>query len=47
MIRKLTNCTFRQFSESIVLNYKDLKSGKNLYDAIEKAYGPRGIPIMI
>lgn len=30
------------FSQSIILNYKDLKSGKNLEDAIEKAYGPKG-----
>lgn len=30
------------FSQSIILNYKDLKSSKNLEDAIEKAYGAKG-----
>ena len=30
------------FSQNIILNYKDLKSGKNLQGAIEKAYGPKG-----
>lgn len=31
------------FSQNIILNFKDLKNGKNLEDAIEKAYGPKGI----
>ena len=29
-------------STNIILNYNDLKAGKNLQDAIEKAYGPKG-----
>lgn len=29
-------------SQNIILNYNDLKAGKNLEDAIEKAYGPKG-----
>jgi hypothetical protein len=41
-MRHLTLRSRALFSQSIILNYKDLKSGKNLEDAIEKAYGPKG-----
>jgi hypothetical protein len=29
-------------AKNIVIEYSDLKSGKNLTDLIEKAYGPQG-----
>lgn len=32
------------FSQSVIINYQDLKAGKNLQSAIETAYGPKGIP---
>lgn len=44
---KLCSNTIRAgFSQNVILNYNDLKSGKNLQDAIEKAYGPKGISIL-
>lgn len=41
-MRHLTYSSRRLFSQNIILNYRDLKSGKHLEDAIEKAYGPKG-----
>lgn len=41
-MRKITFSISNNFSQSIVLNYKDLRAGKNLTEAIEKAYGPKG-----
>ena len=46
-MRHLTLKTRHLFSQNIVLNYNDLKSGKNLEDAIEKAYGPKGNHVFI
>jgi hypothetical protein len=48
-MKRLTFSLCRTISQSsnIILNYKDLKAGKNLEDAIEKAYGPKGIAIII
>ena len=44
---KLCSNTIRDsFSRNVIRNYNDLKSGKNLQDAIEKAYGPKGICIL-
>ena len=34
------------FSQNIVLQYNDLKSGKNLTELIEVAYGPKGHGIL-
>lgn len=44
VMRHLTHSSRRLFSQNIILNYRDLKSGKHLEDAIEKAYGPKGKP---
>lgn len=41
MIR-LTSHLGRSFSSIAVLDYKDLKDGKKLFDEIEKSYGPKG-----
>lgn len=48
-MRNLTRSIHRAISQSsnIILNYKDLKEGKNLEEAIEKAYGPKGMTIII
>lgn len=46
-MRHLTQSTKRLFSQNIVLQYKDLKEGKNLQDLMEKAYGPKGILSLI
>ena len=42
MLRLATQIT-RSFSQSIaVLDYNDLKAGKNMFEEIEKSYGPKG-----
>jgi hypothetical protein len=41
-MRQFTQTTQRLFSQSVVLNFKDLKAGKNLEADIERAYGPKG-----
>jgi len=48
-MRALTLLPRRTISQSsnIILNYKDLKSGKDLEEAIEKAYGPKGMSELI
>lgn len=47
LMKLFTTRLSARFSHSIVLNYQDLKAGKNLEDAIEKAYGPKGTFISI
>ena len=44
MIRKVQKYCF---SSKIVLNYQDLKAGKDLSDTIETAYGPRGTSMLM
>lgn len=39
---KICTQSIRAYFSQVVLNYKDLKAGKNLQDAIEIAYGPKG-----
>lgn len=34
--------TLYKFSQSVILNYNDLKAGKDLTHLIEVAYGPKG-----
>lgn len=41
-MRHLTRSTQRLFSQNVVLQFKDLKEGKNLQELMEKAYGPQG-----
>ena len=41
-MRTVTKQFKAQLSGNIILQYNDLLAGKNLQDAIEKAYGPQG-----
>lgn len=47
LLRLTQRISFRvSNAQNIVIDYSDLKSGKDLTEVIEKAYGPQGLGIL-